>query len=108
MSETYDNAVWPERSQEDARHAVVEAALHMTDERDGAGGVTVARGQFSAKWTVLDAFGEPPNEEPFVVCRHRPTHDIVGYYRTYWPHDVGEIDSLDDVFRTPEILPSGD
>lgn len=108
MTETFGNKVWPEPTHDDIRHVVKEAALHMSEERDGSAGVTVAKGQFLAKWTVLDAFGEPPNDEPFVVLRHRPTHEIVGFYRTYWPNEVDEVESLDDVFVAPQMIPTDD
>jgi hypothetical protein len=107
MTETYENKEWPEATTEDARYVVVEAALHMTEWRDGAAGVTVARGQFSAKWTVLDQFGQRPDEEPFIVLEHRPTREIIGYYKTAWPHELEEIEEpdLDDVFVQPVVLP---
>lgn len=105
--EVYGNARWPLRTWQDARKAVVDAAMHATDLRDGRGGVTCARGQFSAKWTVLDAWGESPDDESFVILKHRPTHEILGYYRMYWPNELEDkkVESLDDVFMAPEQLP---
>ena len=104
--EVYGNARWPPRTAEAARRVVVEAAMHMTEYRDGRHGVTVARNQFAARWTVLDQFGERPDQESFIELKHRPTHQIIGYYKIEFPNSVpDEPDSLDDVFKFPEILP---
>lgn len=103
--ELVDNCRWPIRTSEAARRVVVEAAMHMTSYRDGMQGVTVARNQFSAKWTILDQFGQRPDEEPFVKLERRPTHEIIGYYRTVWPNEVQTPESLSDVFVCPETLP---
>jgi hypothetical protein len=103
--EVIGNARWPVRTSEAARRVVVEAAMHMTTYRDGIQGVTVARNQFSAKWSILDQFGQPPDEEPFVMLQHRPEHEIIGYYKTVWPNEVQTPESLGDVFVCPEILP---